>query len=458
MKRVLILALILLSILPSIYAINLKIEKISSDEVLIIGLDKPAIINLRITNRGVDDSFMFYTFFGSGMYPKGTVAINSWETKDVEIGIYPREDFKTRGYVSFDYFIKSLTGEQRETLILNIIELNEAFEIGSSEFHPEENSLEIYIKNKVNFNFEKLNVKFSSAFFDFEESFSLLPKEQKEFEVRINKEDFRKLMAGFYTLGAEVDIEGTKTNVEGIIKFTEKDVLKTTEKNYGLVITTHAIEKVNMGNTISESETTLKKNIISRLFTTFSPYPDFVERKGFVVYYTWVKELNPGETFQVSARTNWFFPLITILFIVAIVFFAKTYSRTNIVLKKKVSFVKAKGGEFALKVSISVQARKYVERISIMERLPPLVKLHEKFGIEKPKAIDEKNKKIEWYFEKLESGEIRILSYIIYSKVGVVGKFALPTATAIYEKDGKIQESSSNKAFFIAEQKMPREE
>jgi len=47
---------------------------------------------------------------------------------------------------------------------------------------------------------------------------------------------------------------------------------------------------------------------------------------------------------------------------------------------------------------------------------------------------------------------MRTLTYIIYSKVGVLGKFALPTATAVYEKDGEIHETESNKAFFIAEQ------
>ena len=43
------------------------------------------------------------------------------------------------------------------------------------------------------------------------------------------------------------------------------------------------------------------------------------------------------------------------------------------------------------------------------------------------------------------------MSYIIFSKVGVLGKFALPTANAIYEKDGEINETDSNRAFFIAE-------
>ena len=136
-----------------------------------------------------------------------------------------------------------------------------------------------------------------------------------------------------------------------------------------------------------------------------------------------------------------------------IVVLTKKYSETTLVLKKKVSFVKAKGGEFALKVSILVNAKKYVERVNVLEKIPPLVELYERFGGDQPSRIDKKNRRLEWNFEKLEAGEMRILSYIIYSKVGVLGKFALPTATAIYEKEGEIHESESNRAFFVAEQR-----
>ena len=78
--------------------------------------------------------------------------------------------------------------------------------------------------------------------------------------------------------------------------------------------------------------------------------------------------------------------------------------------------------------------------------------IYERFGGERPSRINEKAKTLEWDFDRLMAGEKRVLSYIIYSKVGVVGKFALPSAVAIYEKDGKICESESNRAFFVTDQ------
>jgi hypothetical protein len=451
-KRFLLVIFTLFLFLPLISAINLQIEEKTSDVAMILGLDMPAIFDLEITNLGNSDNFMFYNFFGSGTLPKGTVLINSGETKDVSVGIYPRDDLKQEGRVKFDIYIKDGSGEMKYPLTVNVIELKDAFEVGAEEFKPDSNNVSVYIKNKVNFNFNNIQAKFKSSFFNFEETFSLSPYQKESFEISLNKEDFKDLMAGFYTLDAEININDKKEDISGVIRFSEKDIVTSSQNEYGIIIYTKKISKINEGNTLSESSTVLKKNILSRLFTSFSPEPDIVERDGVSVYYTWERKLKPGEEIEIVVKTNWLLPLLAILLIVSIVILTKQFSKTNLSLKKKVSFVKAKGGEFALKVSIIITARKYIERINVIDRLPLLAKLHERFGGEMPKKVDEKNKRIEWHFDKLEAGESRVISYIIYSKVGVLGKFALPTATAVYEKEGELHEEESNHAFFIAEQ------
>ncbi|HUS49376.1 MAG TPA: hypothetical protein VMZ91_04380 [Candidatus Paceibacterota bacterium] len=442
-------------IFPSILALNLNIEKQSSNEVMIAELKNAVIFNLKITNIGASDNFEFYNILGFDMLPTEKISISEGQTKDIQIKIFPREGIKHRGFYTLKYFIRGQepSNLEEQELTFKLIDLKDAFEIGSGEVDPESNSIKIYVHNKVNFEFDEIKAKFNSAFFNFERNFSLEANEKREFSVQLNKEDFRKLMAGFYTLKAEINVQDQKTELEGIIKFIEKNVLTTTKKHYGFIINTQIIEKINEGNVLVDSETVLKKNIVSRLFTSFSPQPDIVERQGLIVYYTWNKKIKPGETLEINVKTNWLLPLLVILFIVVIVVLVKQCSKTNLSLRKKVSFVKAKGGEFALKVSILVNAKKYVERISIIDKLPMLVKVYERFGGEKPTRINEKNRRIEWTFEKLEEGETRMLSYIIYSKIGILGKFALPSATAVYERDGKISETTSNRAFFIAEQR-----
>ncbi len=452
MKKTFIFLLILL-VIPSIFAINIDVEKKSSDEIMIMGLEDPTIFDLEITNQGSTDSFIFYTFFGAGSYPQETILIGQSQTKTIEFGVYPRPDFEQRGLVTFNLFIQGQDRtEETVPLALKVIDLEDSIEIGSENFDPNSNSLQIYIENKVNFDFDQIKSRFKSPFFDFEEEFSLRKYEKKSFNIELDKEDFAEVMAGFYTITAQLNIDQQEANIEGTMKFVEKDLLKTTKESYGFIIRTDIIRKSNEGNIVSESEITMKKNIITRLFTNLNPEPDIVERDGTKIYYTWSQQINPGEIFEVRVKTNWLLPLLIIFLIVAVVVLTKKFSKTNLVLRKKISFVRTKGQEFALKVSIFVTAKKYVERVNIIDRLPPLVKVHERFGAEKPTRINEKTRRIEWNFEKLEAGEIRTLSYIIYSKVGILGKFALPTATAIYEKEGEIHETESNKAFFMAEQ------
>jgi len=454
MKKILIFTLLLLLILPAGLAIDLEVETKSSDQVMIKGLNTPAIFDVEITNLGTTDFFNFYTFFGSGMEPKEKIKINSGETKQIEIKIYPRNDLNQLGFYAFNYLIKaSDDSEQTQQLLVNIVELKDAFEVGSNEIVPQSNSIKIYLKNKENFEFQKISAKFSSAFFYVEEEFSIGPNQAKEFTIQLNKEDFNKLLAGFYTLNADISIDNEKAKIGGIIKFTEEKIVTTTEKDYGWFVNTKIIKKENKGNVIADIETKLTKNILSRLFTTFSPKPDIVERKGFNIFYTWNNQIKPGGELKITINTNWLFPFLIILFIIIVVILVKKYSNTSLKLRKKVSFIKTKGGEFALKVSINVNTQKYVEKVSVIDKLPPLVKLYEKFGREKPSRINEKSRKIEWNFEKLEAGEIRVINYVIYSKIGVLGRFALPSAVAIFEKDGKIKETSSNKAFFVSAQR-----
>ena len=454
MKKIFLGAMItFLLALSLVSAINLKIEPQSDDVAMIYRLNQPAIFDLKITNLGAGDNFMFYDFFGSDIFPKGTVQLGAGEAKLVQVGIYPREDLKEEGWVQFDLYIKGQNKDEMSyPLMVKVVRLRDAFEVGAEEFEPGSGNITVYVQSLVNFNFNSLDMKFKSPFFDFERIVSMAPHEKKSIEITLNKEDFRDLMAGFYTMDVEVTAGEQKADIQGTIKFSEKDIVTSTENQYGVIINTKKITKSNEGNIVSDTITVIKKNVLSRLFTSFNPEPDLVDRKGLAVYYTWERQLNPGESFSLTVRTNWLLPLLIILLIIAVVILTKQFSRTNLSLKKRVRFVRAKGGEFALKVAVMVTARKFVERVNVIDRLPPITKLHERFGGEMPKKIDAKNRRIEWYFDKLQAGESRIISYIIYSKVGVLGKFVLPTTTAIYEKDGEVHEAESNKAFFIAEQ------
>lgn len=454
-----ILAILAVFILPSVLAIDVHVATNSSNLVLIKELNEPVSFNVSITNNGPSDSFHIYNLVGFLMSPTGSFFIPSGGTKVINATITPVANMTYSGYYTFNYFVQDSSGNHStESVTFLVTNLQGAFSVGASDINPESNSIQIYIKNNVNHNFKSLDVNFKSPFFALNKQISLAPYDEKYFTITLDKTDFKSLLAGFYTLSADVNDKGISATVEGNIKFSEKDIVSTSESDTGFIIFTKAIKKTNNGNVVANTETIIKKNIISRLFTTFSQAPDSVSRQGLNVYYTWIDKVQPGDTLTITATTNWLLPLFVIIFIIAIVVAVKLFSRTSLVMDKKVSFLHAKGGEFALKITVAVSAKKFVERLTVTDRLPPLVKLYEKFGIEKPSRVDEKNRRIEWYFDRLESGETRVLSYVIYSKVGVVGRFALPTATAIFERNGKILEAQSNRAFLVAEQGVARED
>ena len=453
MKKVVLPIIFILFLLPLLSSIDLTVEKEDLIQPIIKELGLPATFTLNITNNGATDTFEIYNLVGLIMEPE-KITLEKDETKEITLQITSIEEFPAIGNYNLHYFIQATDDtEIRENFTLKVVTLNEAFEVGAGDLDIETSVLSIYIQNEEMFHFPEVNATFTSPFFTLSETFSLSPNERKSFDISLDRDDFKKLSGGFYTLFTTITVAGIEEKIEGIINFIEEDLLKKDKKTTGFIIRTYVETNENLGNTKIESITTLKKDIISRLFTTFSPKPDAVQREGAKVFYTWSKDINPGETFTVKARTNWIFPIIIIALVVFIVAFVKQYTRTNLILKKRISFVKAKGGEFGLKITLQVHAQKFVGCVRIIDRVPFLAKLYNKFSGLYPSHIDTKNRKIEWEIPSLEQGEKRIFSYMIYSKIGVLGKFALPKAKAFFEKEGEPHEVGSNRAFFIAEQK-----
>ena len=139
--------------------------------------------------------------------------------------------------------------------------------------------------------------------------------------------------------------------------------------------------------------------------------------------------------------------------IIVLIILIRKQSGTDLILRKKVTFVRTRGGELALKITLKLRAKKFIERIRVIDRIPPLVKLYERYGAIPPDNVDTKNRRLDWNVDALNKDEERIFTYIIYSKIGIVGRMELPSARATYEKDGKLNDVVSNRSFFINEPK-----
>ena len=124
-----------LLLIPSVLAINIDVEKETVTDVIVIGLDQPAVFKLDITNNRAQDNFDFYNLFGWTMEPKEKITIGNDKTEEVTLKIYPRQDTEIRNFYTIPYYIRGDDDSEVEKKItVKIIDLEDAFEIGSSSF------------------------------------------------------------------------------------------------------------------------------------------------------------------------------------------------------------------------------------------------------------------------------------------------------------------------------------
>jgi len=451
MKKLVLIFIIAIFTISLIEAINLDISENPIIDNVIVDLDNFATFELDIKNLESPDNFEIYSVVGLNIQPEQSFYID--KNKKIIIQITLQDSLKFQeGAHSFEYKIRNSKNEiQSELINLKLIKLENSLSIIPETINPKSEIITMQIKNLAKLDFEKISLNLESVFFDYNEDISLTKLETKEITIPLKKDNIKSLSAGNYIAKANIEVEGVKKSKEFLIKFIEQEDIQTTENTEGFLILRKEIIKKNIGNTKKIIEITQEKNIIKYLFTISNIAPSDTEFNGLKVKYIWTKELIPGDELKIILKTNWFFPIIVLLLILISIYFIKKSVYSNLIIMKKVSFVKTKGGQFALKVSLKLKAKTFIQKIKVTDKLPHLVKLYPKFGVISPDNIDEKNRRLEWNVETLNKDEERIFTYIIYSKVGVVGRFELPSAHATYEKDGKIKESESNRSFFINE-------
>ncbi len=451
MKKSLVLVLIFgfLLVLPSVLAMS--IEKDYSTNVVITDLNQPAKVKLTITGAE-EGTYSIYTLTDVRILPSSPIYLNPIKN-EVVVYVYPTDSLKKEGSYSFEYFIKKLDGgTTKDKMLVKLVTLQDALELSSDSNNPDAGQMTFYIKNKEPTEIKNVKAKFSSIFFETEQTFNIEPLAKKEFTVNVDKENLKTIEAGSYLLKGEFTTPAGKKDIEGRVYLGEKKGVDSEETIEGFLIRTQTIRKTNFGNVQETVSVSAQRGLITRLFTFFNLDPDVVDREGFSITYSWTRTLKPSEVLLIKAKTNYIFPLIIILFLVIVVFSIRMYNQNIVEVEKSVQPVKTKGGQFALRVRLNVKSRKPVENVSLIDRIPAIVKVYEKFETVKPDKIDTKERRLQWNIGNLNPGEERFFSYVVYSKVGVVGKFVLPSALAVFESENEISEVASNKVYFLSEQ------
>ena len=203
---------------------SVEIKKQALNDVVIPELKNPAVYSLSIKNLGAEDNFAVYSLVGVSIMPNDTIHLSEGEEKTIAFRFYPNEAIlKKKGTLNFVYKVRGdKSGVQEDILLINIVNFKDIFEIGSYNINPESETARVYIRNNVNSGFKGLKVSFKSAFFEIEKTADLTPYGKEEFELILNKDEIKKLVAGTYILSAIIESEGVKESFENTFKFTEK--------------------------------------------------------------------------------------------------------------------------------------------------------------------------------------------------------------------------------------------
>ena len=440
-------------------AVTMHIETIN--DIAVKELSQPAKFEVTLKNTGSSTDYAeFYTFVDAILSPRGAIAINSGEEKKVAFEVYPSDKLKYQrtGSYTFVYYMKSQHQEPVENrLVIRILPIKDLVDISLPDIVTLDTpSIDVGIENKENFMFDDASIRLKSVFIDSTKTTSLNGLEKKNVTFEIEQGKLKSIMAGKYISIVYFSFKKAGFSIEKEIDLREKSNIATTEKETGNIFyNTLAITKRNEGNVISDVSIAVKKNIFANAFTTISIKPTKVGKSAAFYTYEWEATLKPNETITVDIKTNYLLPLGILAGIAIIAVIISVYFSSPLMIKKKVRRVKSKTGEFALKVMVQIKARKDMNKIVLRERIPHLAELHERFGTIKPSKVDRARRIIEWELPELKRGEEHIFSYVLISKVSILGGYHMPDAFATFEIKGKKKQSLSNKVIFLAEEEIP---
>lgn len=452
--KLLVLAVLLLSI-PSVLA-DIEVSSRSVEPYAFKELSLPAKYQVTVTNDNpFSDTFYIDTLLDMDISPRTLGFIAAGATKTFDITVSPSQDVKdlqSGKNLVFEYFVRGDSAPLvRSEMVLTLVSLQDSLNAAfPSEISPDQAEVTVGLSLREDVRLTA-DVRVNSELLT--NSFPITLTNQRKDVVLALNPDVSEKNAGIYTTNFFLDVGNETAVVEREMILGSVVTVSTQEEELGGILSSERrVTKTNDGNSATKVTITMSTPVVSSLFTTFNDAPK-TRKEGQMYIYEWEKELNPGESYTVSLKTNYYMPfLVFLLLLLALVIF-KVVTKSPVEITKKVARVKTKSGAFASKIIISVKnTGKPVTNVKIIDRLPAFTEiLPNKFSVLTPSEI--KKRSVVWSIPQMATDEEILFSYIVYSKVNIFGKLEVPPAvvTFIDHKDNFL-ESQSERIFIISEE------
>ncbi len=365
------------------------------------------------------------------------------ESKKLRLEFYPKTDVAGSYVISF--FIKSNEATVEKNIRVRIVNLEDVIEVSFLKAGKEDKKLAVEVWAKEGVEIEDTTMSLKGGFFEYEEEFNLGSNEKKSFEF-----DVESVEGGVHNVLVKVltEVNGEDREFTKMVELEveEHSDIEERRETEGVFVRTVRIILENEGNTRQVIERSKSLSVFSRFFTSFEPKP-VVDRKAGKLIAMWEIDLEPGEEVVISARTNYLLPIILLIVFLAAVLGYTAWKGIPLKISKKVEKLKSKK-PFAMKIVLALKARNELKGVILRDYLPSVTKLHEDFGTVKPHSV--KGSMIEWRVPKMEKGEERIFSYVVYSDVEVIGSLEVPRAQVICDVKGKEKRVMSEKVTILS--------
>lgn len=386
------------------------------------------------------------------------LTLNSGEAEKTNVTIKLKKATEPKENYGTFITVQSLISTEKlgHNFILRVVPPEDVFEMKVSvpekvqpgrEFEVKinlENNLNTYVRDvKVVVNSEMFNEERVINFFPFqsrEETFTFtIPQLAKPEEYTLN---IRIIQADFLT-------DSSKT----LFRVMEKsDVKEKLEVNSQFLKTTYSVTKTNIGNTPVQETFDLPLNMFQKSFTSSSLDATSSDSSGL----HWLFTIQPDSEYKLNVTINYQPLFAGILVVVFVALLAGYLLSRGVTIKKEILKIKqTPDGMSELKVLLHIKnnSGKSVHNLAVIELLPNLIYPSTHFGTLHPEKVQKGDKgvKLTWTINELLSGEERILSYTVHSKINVIGKFLLPPALVRYKNlKGRTINSKSNQLSFFS--------
>jgi hypothetical protein len=455
MKKIIILYLFSLILLSSFVSAQLlEVKSVSINDALAKEVNMSATFNVTVINTNdYKETFEIDTLLDMELSPTGFMEIPAKSTLVIPIEVRPSAYLKSKysDVHSFSYYVRGLSsGTVNYVFNIKIVSLRDALDIKiPATVRLSDKNLVVIIENKENM-WVNGNLKVSADMLSGSKEVTIAPLSKQDIEIPI--ETVRKT-AGKYLITSDFETpDYTLEKKEEIVLEPSVEIKSDESRTGSIFVYTSSVEKTNTGNIKTDSTIMITKTAVASWFTTFSQTPNQIERKGMSFVYSWTKKLDLDESFEIKAKTDYSLPL-TVLFIVAIsLIMLAIYFQKQIIIRKRTARVKTSTGGFALKVQLNVKCiRGEAREVTVTDFIPIFAQLYDKSA---PLPPDRKvGRALTWFLGNMIKGEEKTITYIIYSRINVVGKIELPVARGSYKsKRGGSKHVNSNNVFILAEE------